>query len=93
MAELNKYGEIEETTCSGCGNLIKTEWVACPQCGENLKERNNEKIVKQELSLQEKFMCPFCGKTVKLADGVVFRCRLCNAHGILVGSTWCLGRN
>lgn len=38
MTGLNKYGELEQedTSCSECGNPLKTEWVACPICGKKI---------------------------------------------------------
>ncbi len=42
MSNLNKYGEIEDGGCPHCGNPIKPDWVACPECGELLESPKPE---------------------------------------------------
>jgi hypothetical protein len=49
MSALNKYGEIEDGGCRHCGNPIKPDWVACPECGELLESPKPEPIMVREL--------------------------------------------
>jgi RNA polymerase subunit RPABC4/transcription elongation factor Spt4 len=54
VSTLNKYGEIEDGGCHHCGNPIKPDWIACPECGNRLS------VASADLK-----NCPACGKSIK----------------------------
>jgi hypothetical protein len=63
MARLNKYGELEESTCPKCGDPIKPEWVACLACGASLEvgaTRGRDESPRADS--RQTFVCPRCGR-------------------------------
>lgn len=64
MANLNKYGEIEDSVCTKCGEQIKPEWKVCPICATHLS-REDEKCSQCGLPLKAGWKaCPECGTRV-----------------------------
>lgn len=62
MSHINRFGEIEETTCPSCGSPIKPEWVACPHCGNPIGSvcLKCKKPIKPEWKA-----CPNCGTEIE----------------------------
>lgn len=65
---LNKYGEIDETECPGCGSPVKSTWVACPECGEPLFS-NKKKKDDDHAGNTFQLYCQVCDMDVTILKG------------------------
>lgn len=64
MSDLNKFGELTTDNCPECRAPLKSNWVACPECGKVLGHRcpSCDKSMKPEWKA-----CPHCGEGASVA--------------------------
>lgn len=73
MSEINKFGEIDGSTCPACDSPVKATWVACPECGKKLKGSKGKSD-----SNESQFICPGCGEKATAEEDAAF-CKTCKA--------------
>ena len=64
MVNINKFGELEDSLCPKCGDPIKPEWKACPQCATRLSKKSLSCTECGSPLKSGWKACPECGKRV-----------------------------